>query len=59
MAQPLPMAGTPANTNLAGLVKNDYRGAPSTLCQGCGHNSIANQLISALYEMNIVPEDVL
>ncbi len=59
MAQPLPMAGTPANTNLAGLVKNDYRGAPSTLCQGCGHNSIANQIISALYEMNIVPEDVL
>ncbi len=59
MAQPLPVAGTPANTNLAGLVKNDYRGAPSTLCQGCGHNSIANQIISALYEMNVVPEDVV
>src|SRR5512143_1072503 len=59
MAQPLPMAGAPANTNLAGLVKNDYRGAPSTLCQGCGHNSIANQIVSALYEMSIVPENVL
>src|SRR5512135_436405 len=59
MAQPLPMAGTPANTNLAGLVKNDYRGAPSTLCQGCGHNSIANQIISALYELNIVPEQIV
>ncbi|HSA99667.1 MAG TPA: thiamine pyrophosphate-dependent enzyme [Anaerolineales bacterium] len=59
MTQPLPMAGTPANTNLAGLVKNDYRGAPSTLCQGCGHNSIANQIISALYELNIVPENVI
>jgi 2-oxoglutarate ferredoxin oxidoreductase subunit beta len=53
------MAGTPANANLAGLVKNDYRGAPSTLCQGCGHNSIANQIVSALYELNIVPENVL
>ncbi|MGE5375560.1 MAG: 2-oxoacid:ferredoxin oxidoreductase subunit beta [Bacteroidota bacterium] len=59
MAQPLPMAGAPANTNLAGLVKNDYRGNPSTLCQGCGHNSISNQIISAMYEMSIVPEHVI
>jgi 2-oxoglutarate ferredoxin oxidoreductase subunit beta len=55
----LPMAGATANTNTAGLTKNDYRGAPSTLCQGCGHNSISNQIVSALYEMNVVPEDVL
>ncbi len=59
MTQPLPMAGTPANVNLAGLVKNDYRGSPTTLCQGCGHNSIANQIISAMYEMNVVPENVI
>jgi 2-oxoglutarate/2-oxoacid ferredoxin oxidoreductase subunit beta len=59
MNQPLPMAGAPANTNAAGLTKNDYRGAPSTLCQGCGHNSISNQIVTALYEMNIVPEDVM
>jgi 2-oxoglutarate/2-oxoacid ferredoxin oxidoreductase subunit beta len=59
MTQPLPMAGAPANTNLAGLVKNDYRGNPSTLCQGCGHNSISNQIISAMYELNIVPENVI
>lgn len=61
MTQPLPMAGAPANanTNLAGLVKNDYRGNPTTLCQGCGHNSISNQIISAMYEMNIVPENVV
>ena len=51
MTQPLPMAGTPANVNLAGLAKNDYRGNPSTLCQGCGHNSISNQIISAMYEI--------
>ena len=55
----LPMAGPSANVNIAGLSKNDYRGAPSTLCQGCGHNSISNQIITALYEMNIVPEDVV
>ncbi len=59
MTQPLPMAGTPANANLAGLVKNDYRGNPTTLCQGCGHNSISNQIISAMYELNVVPEEMI
>ena len=59
MAQPLPMAGAQANLNLAGLAKTDYRGNPSTLCQGCGHNSISNQIISAMYEMSIVPENVI
>ncbi len=60
MTEALPMAGTPAtNVNLAGLSKNEYRGNPSTLCQGCGHNSISNQIVTALYEMNIVPEDVV
>jgi len=59
MTETLPMAGAPAQVNLAGLAKNDYRGNPSTLCQGCGHNSISNQIISALYEMNVVPEDVM
>jgi 2-oxoglutarate/2-oxoacid ferredoxin oxidoreductase subunit beta len=45
--------------NQAGLSRADYRGAPSTLCQGCGHNSIANQIISACYELNIVPDNVV
>jgi 2-oxoglutarate ferredoxin oxidoreductase subunit beta len=41
------------------MSRADYRGAPSTLCQGCGHNSIANQIIAACYELNVVPENVL
>ena len=59
MSETLPMAGAPSNVNTVGLSKNDYRGAPSTLCQGCGHNSISNQIISAMYEMNVLPEDVI
>lgn len=59
MAETLPMAGVTAQVNLAGLTKNDYRGSPTTLCQGCGHNSISNQIVSALYEMNVVPENIL
>jgi 2-oxoglutarate ferredoxin oxidoreductase subunit beta len=42
--------------NLIGLEKADYRGNPTTLCQGCGHNSIASQIITACYELNIHPE---
>lgn len=45
--------------NLAGLSKNDYRGAQTTLCQGCGHNSIASQIIAASFELNIIPENVV
>ena len=41
------------------MSKNDYRGLPSTLCQGCGHNSIANQIISACFELDIVPETIM
>jgi 2-oxoglutarate ferredoxin oxidoreductase subunit beta len=55
------MAGTgaPSNVNLAGLAKTEYRGNPTTLCQGCGHNSISNQIISAMYELNVTPETVI
>jgi len=52
---------TPLKTqvNLAGLSKADYRGSPTTLCQGCGHNSISSQIIAACYELDIVPENIV
>ncbi len=46
-------------TNTAGLTRNDYIGEPSTLCKGCGHNSISNMIISACYELNLKPEQVV
>ncbi len=49
----------PAGVNLAGLTRADYRGAASTLCAGCGHNSIAAQIVAASYEINLVPEKVI
>lgn len=45
--------------NFAGLSRADYRGASSTLCQGCGHNGIAAQIAAACYEMNLIPENVV
>ena len=45
--------------NAIGLSRQDYRGAPTTLCPGCGHNSISNQIITACYELNILPEELV
>ena len=45
--------------NDIGLEKNDYKGLPSTLCQGCGHNSITNQIIQIAYELNIEQHTVV
>lgn len=55
----IPATPVNQNTNLVGLSRADYRGAPTTLCQGCGHNSIAAQITAACYEMNIVPENLV
>lgn len=59
MTTTLPQAGTTANANEVGLAKTDYRGNPTTLCKGCGHNSISNQIVAAMYEMNVLPENVI
>lgn len=45
--------------NDIGLERADYKGQPSTLCQGCGHNSIVNQIIQVAYELSIEPHKVL
>ncbi len=51
--------GRSARVNLIGLSKTDYNGNPSTLCQGCGHNSIASQIISVAYELSIQPHEMI
>ncbi len=53
------MAIDTARVNEIGLEYSDYQGRPSTLCKGCGHNSISNQIISVAYEMSINPHRVV
>ena len=57
------MTNTPtpraARVNAIGLAQADYKGLPSTLCQGCGHNSIANQIVQVAYELNVRPHEML
>jgi 2-oxoglutarate ferredoxin oxidoreductase subunit beta len=36
----------------------DYKGAPSTLCDGCGHEAITAQIIKAFYELGKEPHMV-
>lgn len=49
------METAPSNCNRSGLTKNDYGGNPSTLCKGCGHDSITNAIIQAYYELDVPP----
>ena len=44
--------------NALGFTHRDYEGSISTLCAGCGHDAISNQIIRAFYEMNVKPESV-
>jgi 2-oxoglutarate ferredoxin oxidoreductase subunit beta len=52
------MAANP-NVNLIGLERTEYKGNPSTLCQGCGHDSITSGIIMAAYEMSLPPHQVI
>jgi 2-oxoglutarate/2-oxoacid ferredoxin oxidoreductase subunit beta len=49
------MAVSAPNTNHIGLTREIYKGAPTTLCAGCGHNSITNHLIKALFDYGVEP----
>ena len=41
--------------NALGYTHRDYEGSVSTLCAGCGHDSISAAIIQACFELNIEP----
>jgi 2-oxoglutarate/2-oxoacid ferredoxin oxidoreductase subunit beta len=51
--------GPAPKTNRLGLQVLDYRGGKTTLCAGCGHNSISERIVDAFYEMGVKPERVM
>ena len=53
-----PAAPLKRKVNRLGLAQVDYKGKPSTLCKGCGHDSISSQLIKAFYEYGVEPHQV-
>src|SRR4051794_540837 len=44
--------------NAIGLTRRDYEGAITTLCAGCGHDSITAAIIQAFWELSIAPHKV-
>ncbi len=51
-----PIATHPSlHRNNIGLTLRDYEGAMSTLCAGCGHDSITAAITRALWELSIAP----
>ncbi len=48
-----------ARVNLLGLERGDYRGNPSTLCAGCGHDSISSQIMAAAFELALQPHRII
>ena len=45
-------------TNALGFTRRDYEGAVSTLCAGCGHDSISGAIIQACFELSLPPHRV-
>ncbi len=44
--------------NALGYTHRDYEGAVSTLCAGCGHDSISAAIIRACFELSIPPHRI-
>jgi len=44
--------------NQVGYTRRDYEGAVSTLCAGCGHDSISAAIVQACWELDIEPHRV-
>src|SRR5580693_6626791 len=44
--------------NELGFTHRDYEGAVSTLCAGCGHDSISGSIIEACFELSLPPHRI-
>src|SRR5260370_708382 len=45
-------------TNALGYARRDYEGAVSTLCAGCGHDSISAAIIQPCFELDLPPHRI-
>src|SRR6204780_866267 len=44
--------------NALGYTRRDYGGAISTLCAGCGHDSISSAIMHACFELSLPPHRI-
>ncbi len=45
----------PKKVNRLGLEVLNYKGSKTTLCAGCGHNSISERIVECFYDLGIEP----
>ena len=56
---PKPKVHHPAlQKNEIGLTRRDYEGSITTLCAGCGHDSITAAIVQAFWELSVPPHRV-
>jgi len=48
----------PKKTNRIGLEVLSYKGGKTTLCAGCGHNSVSERIVEVFFEMGVQPWQV-
>ena len=48
----------PKKVNHIGLEVVQYKGGKTTLCAGCGHNSISERIVEAFYDLGVNPYTV-
>jgi 2-oxoglutarate/2-oxoacid ferredoxin oxidoreductase subunit beta len=48
-------APPPKKVNRIGLEVVNYKGSKTTLCAGCGHNSISERIVECFYELGVEP----
>ena len=53
-----PVKHPSSRTNALGLALRDYEGSMSTLCAGCGHDSVTAALVLAAWELALEPHRV-
>src|SRR3569623_1543495 len=53
-----PAPKPPEKVNRIGLGVDAYKGGESTLCSGCGHDSITAQIIKTYYDLGSPPHMV-
>jgi len=48
----------PKKVNHIGLEVLNYKGSKTTLCAGCGHNSVSERIVECFYELGVQPWSV-
>ena len=45
--------------NVINLPKDDYKGGPSSLCPGCGHDQVSNVIVTSAWENGLDPKKIV